>query len=256
MKSRAETFAAFKALHVPGNPLLLANIWDAGSAKAVARTGAKALATGSWSVAAAHGLKDGEQLPRALALANLARILAAVDLPVSIDLESGYGAGPDGVAETLRLAAEAGATGCNLEDSVPATGDARPLDEAVARLKAARLGAGADFFINARTDVFLQNPPELHTADMLESALERGHAYAEAGADGLFLPGLITASLIEVAVARSPLPVNIMMMPGCPPVWTLKSLGVARISQGPGPYQAAMAALADLARSFHQEEDA
>lgn len=254
--THSEKFAAFKALHVPGNPLLLANIWDAGSAKAVALTGAKALATGSWSVAAAHGFRDGEQLPRDLALANLGRILAVVDVPVSIDLESGYGADPEGVAQTLALAAEAGAVGCNLEDSVPATGDARPLDEAVARLSAARRGAGADFFINARTDVFLQNPPELHTADMLESALERAHAYAEAGANGLFLPGLIAASLIEVAVARSPLPVNIMMMPGCPPVWTLKSLGVARISQAPGPYQAAMAALTELARTFLIEEDA
>lgn len=256
MRNKVEDFAAFKALHVPGNPLLLANVWDAGSAKAVALTGVKALATGSWSVAAAHGFKDGEKLPRDLALANLARILAAVDLPVSIDLESGYGTDADGVAETLALAAEAGAAGCNLEDSVPTTGDARPLEEAVARLKAARRGAGTDFFINARTDVFLQNPPELHTADMLESALERGRAYAEAGANGLFLPGLTAASLIEAAVVGSPLPVNIMMMPGCPPVWALKSLGVARISQGPGPYQIAMKALSDMAHNFLVEEDA
>nr|WP_246047942.1 isocitrate lyase/phosphoenolpyruvate mutase family protein [Hankyongella ginsenosidimutans] len=100
--THSEKFAAFKALHVPGNPLLLANIWDAGSAKAVALTGAKALATGSWSVAAAHGFRDGEQLPRDLALANLGRILAVVDVPVSIDLESGYGADPEGLPRLWR----------------------------------------------------------------------------------------------------------------------------------------------------------
>ncbi|HJZ97253.1 MAG TPA: isocitrate lyase/phosphoenolpyruvate mutase family protein, partial [Candidatus Solibacter sp.] len=107
----------FRALHIAGKPLVLFNVWDAGSAKAVAAAGATAIATGSWSVANAHGFADGERIPRALAIDNLRRIAAAADLPVTADLESGYGETPEAVGETIRLAIDAGAIGCNLEDS-------------------------------------------------------------------------------------------------------------------------------------------
>ncbi|MFL5183823.1 MAG: isocitrate lyase/phosphoenolpyruvate mutase family protein, partial [Microvirga sp.] len=112
--TKAQTF---KALHVPGDPIILFNAWDAGSAKAVAASGAKAIATGSWSVAAAHGFEDGEHMPLDIALANLERIVAATDLPVTIDLESGYGTTAEEVGATVARALQAGAIGCNLEDS-------------------------------------------------------------------------------------------------------------------------------------------
>ncbi|MGE0240041.1 MAG: isocitrate lyase/phosphoenolpyruvate mutase family protein, partial [Parvibaculaceae bacterium] len=116
---------AFQALHVPGKPVILFNVWDAGSAKAVAAAGAAAIATGSWSVADANGYADGEQLPRAGAIENLERIVKVTDLPVTVDLESGYGETPAQVGETVAMAIAAGAIGCNLEDSYPKDGTLR-----------------------------------------------------------------------------------------------------------------------------------
>lgn len=120
--SKARTFAA---LHVPRHPLVLFNVWDPGSAKAVAQAGAKALATGSWSVAAAHGFADGEKIPLDLALDNLRRIVESTELPVSVDIESGYGKTPEEVGRTVARTLEAGAIGCNLEDSFPESGELR-----------------------------------------------------------------------------------------------------------------------------------
>ena len=131
--------------------------------RAAADAGAVALATGSWSVAAANGFGDGEQMPRALMMDVLERITRATDLPVTVDLESGYGERPEDVAETIALSIKAGAIGCNLEDSFPATGELRDVDAAAARLAAARQAAdraGADYFINARTDVFFTAPAD------------------------------------------------------------------------------------------------
>ena len=115
----------FRALHIPGKPLVLFNIWDAGGAKAVATGGAQAIATGSWSVANANGFGDGERIPLALAIDNLRRIVGATELPVTIDLESGYGDTSEPVGETIAVAIDAGAVGCNLEDSFPANGKLR-----------------------------------------------------------------------------------------------------------------------------------
>jgi len=242
----------FRALHVPGHPLVLFNVWDAGSAKAVAAGGARALATGSWSVAAAHGFTDGEQMPFDLCLANLQRIVGATDLPVTIDLESGYGADPAAVGDTVARALRAGAIGCNIEDSLPENGSLREASEQTARLKAARAAAdelGILAFLNARTDVFFQTGPEHHDEGMLEAALERGRIYADAGADGLFVPRLADERLIGRLVEASPLPVNIMVGGTTPPAARLAELGVARISHGPGPYILAMVALETAARA-------
>ncbi|MFC3711080.1 isocitrate lyase/phosphoenolpyruvate mutase family protein [Sphingoaurantiacus capsulatus] len=236
------TAATFRALHVPGTPIILYNAWDAGSAQAIAKAGAKAIATGSWSVAAAHGEGDGESLPLELAIANLRRIVAAVALPVTIDLERGY----DDVAGTVAAAAEAGAVGCNLEDSL---GDKtlRSVEAQVERLRAARQAAGTDFFINARTDVFFGDAP--HNAALVETALDRAQAYAAAGANGLFVPGLADPALIADLTARSPLPVNLMMTPASPAPADLAKLGVARLSHGPFPYLKAMQQLEADARA-------
>lgn len=126
MTDQAHKAEQFRALHIPGKPLILFNVWDAGSTKAVAAAGAKAIATGSWSVAKANGFDDGEQLPLATAIDNLRRIVKATGLPVTVDLESGFGDTPAKVAETVSLAIAAGAIGCNLEDSFPTDGTLRP----------------------------------------------------------------------------------------------------------------------------------
>jgi len=251
MSDQQNKARAFHALHIPGQPLVLFNVWDAGSAKAVAEAGAKALATGSWSVAAAHGFADGEKLPLDLAIANFSRIVKATALPVSVDIESGYGKSPQEVARTIELTIEAGAIGCNLEDSHPGTGTLREIGEQVERIRAARQAAeetGIPYFINARCDVFFQQGPAQHDDAMLEEAVARARAYAAAGASGFFAPGLVDAGLMGRLVKASPLPLNVMVSSGTPPLAALREVGVARVSHGPGPYLTAMKALTSMAR--------
>lgn len=245
--------SAFRALHKHDSPLILFNAWDAGSAQAVAKAGAAAIATGSWSIAAANGLPDGEKVDRNLHLETIRRIAQAVDLPLTADLESGFSPDAAGVGETVRLAIEAGAIGCNLEDSYPADASLRPADEASSRYEAARRaaeGACPGFFINARTDVFFQKPSEEHSMAMVEEALERGRAYADAGADGLFVPFVTDLGLIRELASRSPLPLNVMRMSTTPSIADLTEAGVARISHGPYPYIVAMGALESAARDL------
>lgn len=247
---REEKERTFAALHVPGEPLVLFNAWDAGSAKTVAEAGAKAVGTGSWSVAAAQGFADGEKLPLDLAIANLERIVAAVELPVTIDLEGGY----DDAAASAARARRAGAVGCNLEDRVVGGDGLYPPDRQAARLAAVREAAGPSFFVNARIDLFLKAPLEAHDEALLGEALERAHAYAGAGADGIFLPGLADERLIGLACERAPRPVNIMVWKGTPPLRRLAELGAARISHAGGPWRLAMKALAEAARKAHELE--
>lgn len=241
---------AFAALHRPGAPIVLFNAWDAGSAATIAGAGARAIATGSWSVAAANGFADGEALPLALAIANLERIVAAVDLPVTVDLEGGYGE----PAATAGAAMAAGAIGCNFEDQRVGADGLYPIDTQAERIHAIREGAakaGLSFFINARTDLFLKAPPQEHEG-LVDAALDRARAYGEAGADGFFVPGLVDERLIATVCSKSPLPVNVMMMPSAPPARRLAEIGVARISHGPGPYRLVMQALASAAGAAHR----
>jgi 2-methylisocitrate lyase-like PEP mutase family enzyme len=241
---------AFRRLHVRGNPLVLYNAWDAGTARAVVAGGAAAVATGSWSVAAAHGWDDGEQVPLEFVLANATRIAGAIDVPLTVDLESGYGSTPDEVGATVAATLAAGAVGANLEDSEPGSATLRTPQQQSARYAAARRAAeasGVPFFVNARTDVFLVTPAERH-ADVIDDVLDRARRYADAGADGLFVPGLADARSIARVVTGSPLPVNVMVVPTLPPVLRLAELGVARVSHGPGPYRELMAALTAAAR--------
>jgi 2-methylisocitrate lyase-like PEP mutase family enzyme/pimeloyl-ACP methyl ester carboxylesterase len=236
----------FRGLHVPGKPFVLVNVWDAGSARAVAASGVQAIATSSWSIAHANGFADGERTPLALAIDIVRRIAGATDLPVTVDLESGYGDAPELVGETVALAIDAGAVGCNIEDSVPASGALRSTSDQVARLRRARQIADAaapGFFINARTDVFFQRPPAEHSEAMVDDAIARAAAYADAGANGIFAPGLVDRALIARLARESPLPLNIMVGDDTPPLSELASLGVARVSHGPRPYLLAMKAL-------------
>jgi methylisocitrate lyase len=221
----------------------------------VATGGAKAIATGSWSVANANGFADGELLPLRLAIDNLRRIVDATDLPVTVDLESGYGDSPEVVAETIGFAIDAKAVGCNLEDSFPANGRLREIADQAARIRSARQAADAGnfrFFINARTDIFFQLPPEHHNDAKVVEAIERARAYADAGADGIFAPGLVDISLIARLAEASPLPLNIMIGDTTPAVAALAQNGVARVSYGPRPYLIAMRALQEAARAAQE----
>lgn len=243
MTTKTDTFAA---LHVPGNPLILYNIWDAGSAAAVAKAGAKAIATGSWGVAGAHGIGDGEKLPLDLSLATLVEVVAVTDLPVSVDLEAGYGANATEVGASVKRALGVGAVGINLEDKDPVTRTLFSTADASARISAA---AATGVFVNARADLFILTPPVDHDAAKVDALIERAKAYADAGARGLFAPFLQDAKLIERLCKASPLPVNILMRPGCPDAKTLANAGVARISHGHGPWAAAMDFLENAARA-------
>ena len=244
---RSDKARAFAALHVAGDPLILFNAWDAGSAKVVAGAGAKAIATGSASVAAAQGFADAEALPLELALANAERVVAAVELPVTIDFEGAYAVAPEGVAANMAKLAATGAIGCNFEDQVVGGEGLHPVPLQAERIAAAREAVGADFFINARTDIFLKAKPESHDEAMVEAALERARAYAEAGASGFFVPLLSDLKLLARFCEASPLPVNIMAYPGAPSAAEVTAAGVARISHGPFPHKLAMKALAEAA---------
>jgi 2-methylisocitrate lyase-like PEP mutase family enzyme len=234
----------FRALHVPGDPLVLFNIWDAGSAKAVAGAGAKAIATGSYAVAETNGFKDGETLPLEVALENLRRILSVTELPVTIDMEAGYGHDPEEVAQSVERARETGAAGVNLEDRLPGMTDLMAVDEAARRVAAA---ASTGIHVNARTDVYLGRKPEDYTPAMIDAVVERAQAFADAGAGSLFVPFLGDHPTIADICERSPLPVNVLWAPGRGTPPELAALGVARISFGHGPWAAAMAWLAQEA---------
>ena len=237
---QAEKARAFAALHVPGRPLVLYNIWDAGSAKAVAGAGAKAVATGSWSVAAAQGYSDGEAVPLDALEHTVRRITATVDVPVTVDVEGAYAVEPGQAGANVARIVRAGAVGINFEDGVIGSHGLHETAQHCRRIQAIRAAGealGIALFINARTDLFLQAPDAALHADLLAPAIERARAYALAGASGYFAPGLVDQRLIGALCAASPMPVNIMVMQGAPSHAQLGALGVSRISYGPKPYR-------------------
>ena len=251
MTKQTDRAEAFAALHVKGKPLILFNAWDAGTAAAAAAAGARAIATGSWSVAAAHGFGDGEKLPLDLAIANLERIVAAVDLPVSLDFESGYGRAADAVGANVARVIAAGAVGINLEDQVIGGEGLYPVADQAERVAAAAEAgdkAGVPFFVNARTDLFLKTPAAKHDSALLDQALERAEACAMTGASGFFAPGLVDEGLIGRLCKGCRLPVNLLIFPNIPPNPRLAELGVARISYGPWPYRTMMKSFEEAAR--------
>jgi 2-methylisocitrate lyase-like PEP mutase family enzyme len=251
MAEQGEKARAFAALHRPRDPVVLFNAWDAGSARVVAEAGAKAIATGSASVAAAHGFQDAETLPLDVVLANSARVVRSVDLPVTIDFEGAYAAEPDGVAANMGRLAETGAVGCNFEDQVIGGEGLHTVEVQTARIRAARSAVGPDFFINARTDIFLKTRAATHPPSSIEEAIARARAYAEAGASGFFVPGLVDLDQLAQICAASPLPVNFMAFPGAPEAGAVADAGVARISHGPFPHKLAMQALKEAAEAIY-----
>ena len=240
-------FDIFAALHVPGDPVVLYNIWDVGSALAVVAAGARALATGSHPVGDAAGFGDGEKVPLDFALANARRILAATDLPLSVDFEGAYSVDPDAGAANMKALAETGAVGCNFEDQAIGGEGLHPLDLQCRRIAAARAAVGHAFFINARTDLFLK--VKQHDEALADQAIERGKAFADAGASGFFVPRLGDLKLVERVVKAVPLPVNAIAYPGAPSKAEWASAGIARISHGPFPHKALMAQLTEAAKA-------
>ncbi|PWE55991.1 isocitrate lyase/phosphoenolpyruvate mutase family protein [Metarhizobium album] len=239
--TRADKAKRFGDLHRKGNPLVLYNIWDAGSAKAVADAGAQALATGSWSVAAAQGFGDGQKIPLEALVATAKSIVAASDLPLSVDFEGAYSEDPEGAAANVGKLIDVGAIGINFEDQVVGGAGLYDVEAQSVRIRAIRALAesrGLPFFINARTDLFLKESDDAKHAGLVDEAIARGKAYAEAGASGFFVPWLADVHLIEKICAASSLPVNVMMKPGAPDIATLSKAGVGRISYGPFPYRA------------------
>jgi len=243
MASKFETFAA---LHVPGNPVVLYNIWDPGSAQAVAAAGAKALATGSHPVGDASGYGDAQQVPLDYVFDNARRIVNAVDLPLTVDFEGAYSDDPEEGARNVARLKETGAVGCNFEDQVIGGQGLHPLDLQVRRISAIRHAVGTDFYINARTDLFLKT--QTYDDALVDQVIERGKAFADAGASGFFVPRLSDPRQIVRVVEAVPLPLNLIAFPGSPPKSEWANAGVARISHGPFPHRALMAKLTDMAR--------
>jgi 2-methylisocitrate lyase-like PEP mutase family enzyme len=243
MVTKFETFAG---LHVPGDPVVLYNIWDPGSALAVAGTGAKALATGSHPVGDASGFGDGQKVPLDYVFDNVRRIVAATGLPLSVDFEGAYSAEPEEGAVNVGRLKAAGAVGCNFEDQVIGGEGIHPLDHQVRRIAAIRRAVGDDFFINARTDLFLK--VKEHDSALVDEVIERGRAFADAGASGFFVPRLSDSRQVERVVREVPLPLNVIAFPGAPAKSEWATAGVARISHGPFPFKRLMEQLAANAR--------
>ncbi|MFI6938285.1 isocitrate lyase/phosphoenolpyruvate mutase family protein [Streptomyces sp. NPDC050418] len=222
---------ALHALHTPGRPLILANVWDIPSARIIQDAGATALATTSSGISWELGAADGDHLDRGRAVEAVRRIAESVDLPVTADVERGYGETPQDVAVTVREVLAAGAVGINIEDSVD--GGLRPAEEMAERIAAARAAAdavGVPLFVNARTDTYLRQigPAEGRLAE----TLERAARYKEAGADGIFVPGVVDLGLVKELAGGIDAPLNVLAGPGAPEVSAFAGVGVARVSVG------------------------
>ncbi len=231
---------ALRQFHHADTPLILPNIWDAGSARLVADRGFPAIATTSSGVAESLGFTDGENAPAAEVFAALRRICAAVDVPVTADLESGYGLAP---AELVERMLEAGAVGLNYEDSDHSTGglrDATEQADRIAAIKAAGKESGVDIVVNARTDTFLRG----QDAAAFEAGLQRAVQYVAAGADCVYPILLADEALVSRFVAEAGAPVNVLLRPQTPGLSRLAQLGVARISLGGGLARVAQQAVA------------
>lgn len=235
MTFSADRTRLFHALHQPG-PLALANAWDVASALIVEAAGAKAVATTSAGVAWTLGAPDGNKVERDRVIDLVARIVKVVAVPVTADVESGFGRTAGEVAETMRAVREAGASGVNIEDGIG--GVLRDVEEQVERLAAAR-EAAPELYINARIDTYLRGIGE--PADRLELTLGRAAQFLAAGASGIFVPGVTDLEIVAELAKGIAAPLNVLVGPGAPAVDELAKAGVARISLGSAVAEAAYA---------------
>jgi 2-methylisocitrate lyase-like PEP mutase family enzyme len=246
---------AFLGMHAAAQPLLLANVWDVSSARIIEQAGFPAIATTSAGIAFSRGYPDGQKIDADRMIAAIAEITEAVRVPVTADVESGYGATPERVSRTARNVIMAGAVGMNFED---ATGDpAQPLADLslqLERIRAIRESAEqlqVRLVLNARTDVYLLEVGQ--PAKRYDHTLQRLHAFREAGADCLFAPGLQDQPTIGRLVADLHGPVNILAVKGSPSISELTALGVKRVSLGSGPMRATLGLLRRIAKELRSQ---
>lgn len=252
MNPQTDKAIQFRQLHRGPAALVLPNVWDVASARIFEEAGFPALATTSAGIAFSLGYPDGQRIPPEEMIARIGRIARAVKVPLSADVESGYGSTPEGAAKTTRDLIQAGAIGMNLED---ASGDpARPLLDvalAVEKIKAVReaaMQAGVPIVVNARTDVYLL--PDAQAATGYDETHRRLTAYRDAGADCVFAPGLKDAETIGRLARDLQCPLNILAVPGSPSIPELERLGVARVSLGSGPMRATLSLLRAMAEEL------
>jgi 2-methylisocitrate lyase-like PEP mutase family enzyme len=248
MTSTADRATAFRALHTEPTLLTLVNVWDVASARAVAQAdGTRAIATASHAIAAMYGYEDGERIPRDLMLEAVGRVVDAVDLPVTADLEAGYG----DAAETVRRAIGLGVVGCNIEDQMKPFGEAVAIVESV--MRAAADEGVPDFVLNARTDAFVRSGNS-SPDDVLSAAIDRGRAFLDAGAPVVFVPGRLSEDQV-VALVDALGPQKLSLLPvGGPSLARLEELGVARASFGPFPQRVALTALQEMVEGVGRGE--
>jgi 2-methylisocitrate lyase-like PEP mutase family enzyme len=237
-------FVAFRQLHQAGI-LVLANAWDAGTARLIESLGAKAIATTSAGVAWSNGYADGDLLPVPRLLSTVSGILDAIRVPLTADVEGGYSDDPKAVAELVARLAGMGVAGINLEDG---TASPRQLCAKIEAIKRACALDGTDVFINARTDVYLRGLAPV--GERVEKTLERARLYREAGADGLFVPGISDRADIAAMAAGTPLPLNVLARTSLPGAAELQAWGVRRLSAGSDIAESAYRRVAVLARDF------
>lgn len=240
MSALATKAEQLRALHHTGTPLVLPNAWDVASAKAFAKAGYPAIATTSGGVATSLGWKDGEDIPPEEMFAAVARIARAVDVPVTADLEAGYGLAPRELVERI---VEAGAAGCNIEDSDHRNGglvDAEAQAERLAAIVEAARAAGAPLVLNARVDTFLPRPGALPPGEALAEGIRRGRLYRDAGADCLYPIFLADDAAISAFVCETGAPVNVFYREGVPQLARLAEIGVGRVTFGTGLHRAAI----------------
>ena len=247
LREKAETL---RKLHQGPRLLVLANAWDVASARVIEAAGASAIASTSAGVAYALGYPDGQRISRAEMIDMVRRIAAAVAVPVSADVEAGYGPGADAAAETARAVIEAGAVGLNLEDMIE-PGELLPMEQQVERIRAARTAAGkagVPLVINGRTDAFAATA--MPKAERPAEAIRRANAYLAAGADCAFVPFVADADMIGRLAREIRGPLNVLGVPGSPPVAELERLGVRRMSVGSGVARAAYGQARRVAREL------
>lgn len=241
----------FFALHVPGAPFVLANAWDAASARIYETAGFPAIATSSAAIAWTLGYADGERVDPEELFAAIARIVRVVRVPVTADLEAGFGATPQAIARTVERAIALGTVGANLEDYDTVAGDLYSIDDAVARIGAARERAdalGVRFFINARCDALFRGRGAPETR--VERTIERLRAYAAAGADGGFPVGLTDLATVERIARAVDRPLNVLVRPEFTSLEELARCGVARASIGSSPMTRTLGVLREIARDL------
>ena len=242
----------FRQMHLGPDLLVIANAWDAGSARVFEAAGIRAVGTGSAGVAFSHGFVDDEDIPRDVMLRAIAEMVAAVDVPVTADILAGMGGSVDAVVATVKEVIALGAAGVNIEDSTEVGGphllDIEYQTEKIRAVCAAVEASGVPIVVNARTDAYWLKLGD--EKERLRTSIERANRYRDAGAHCLFVPGTTDRATLKTLVAEIAGPLNVLATPGCPPVADLQSLGVRRLSEGSGPMRASLMLARRIARDL------